>query len=169
MENNTEDKLNSIEKITNLAKRNKMIFLSFFLIIIIFIISSAFFHYYQNEQNDKISGKFIEAGIYLSKQDKEKSKNIYKDIILSKNEFYSSLALNNIIDNDLEKDNEEVLKLFKILENIKMNKDHKNLLKLKKALYLIKISKINEGEKMLQEIINEESSWKEIALEISKK
>ena len=30
MENNTEDKLNSIEKIISLAKRNKMIFLSYY-------------------------------------------------------------------------------------------------------------------------------------------
>ena len=169
MENNTENKLNLTEKIINFTKKNKIIFLSFFLIIIIFIISIALFHYYQNEQNDKISEKFIQAGIHLSKKEKEKSKNIYKDIILSENEFYSSLSLNNIIDNDLEKDSEEVLKLFTILEDMKMNKNQKNLLKLKKALYLMKISKIDEGEKILQEIINEDSAWKDIALEISKK
>ena len=97
----------------------------------------------------KVSEKFIQSGIYLSLNQKEKSKKIYKEIITNKNKFYSLLALNSIIDNDLEQNNEEVLKLFDIVENIKIEKEQKNLIKLKKALYLIKISRDNEGKKLL--------------------
>ena len=78
------------------------------------------------------------------------------------------MALNSIIDNDLEKNNEEILKLFNIVENAKIEKEQKNLIKLKKALYLIKISRDNEGEKLLNEIISDNSIWKEAASEISK-
>ena len=35
-----------------------------------------------------ISEKYIQAGLYLSSNDKLKSKKIYKEIILSKNKFY---------------------------------------------------------------------------------
>ena len=78
------------------------------------------------------------------------------------------MALNEILDNDLEKNNEEVLRLFNIIESIKVEKEQKNLIKLKKALYLIKISKNEEGKKLLSEIISDNSIWKDAAIEISK-
>ena len=81
--------------------------------------------------------------------------------------FYSLLSLNKIIENDLEKDSNEILKLFEVVENINLKKEHKNIIKLKKALYLNKISKTEEAQKLLQEIISNNSTWKEIALEIS--
>ena len=78
------------------------------------------------------------------------------------------MALNNIIENDLEQNSEEILKLFNILENAKNEKERKNLIKLKKALYLIKISRSKEGNsKLLQEIISQKSIWGNIALELS--
>ena len=79
------------------------------------------------------------------------------------------MALNEIIDNDLEKNNEEVLRLFNTIESIKVEKEQKNLVKLKKALYLIKISKNEEGKKLLSEIISDNSIWKDAATEISKR
>ena len=79
------------------------------------------------------------------------------------------MALNEIIDNDLEKNNEEVLRLFNIIESIKVEKEQKNLIKLKNALYLIKISKNEEGKKLLSEIISDNSIWKDAATEISKR
>ena len=55
-----------------------------------------------------------------------------------------------------------------IVESIKMNKDNKDLIKLKKALYLKKYSKKKEGNKLLEEIISENSTWKDTALELLK-
>ena len=56
-----------------------------------------------------------------------------------------------------------------MVENIKTEKEQKNLIKLKKALYLIKISQDDLGKKLLEEIISDDSIWKETASEISKK
>tara|TARA_B100000475_G_C14838948_1_gene248163 strand:- start:71 stop:571 length:501 start_codon:yes stop_codon:yes gene_type:complete len=166
MEN--EKKIDSFEKIENFLKRNKSIFLIILTLIIFILIGFNYFNYYKKSENEKISEKFVQAGIYLSLNKKEKSKKFYKEIVSSKNKFYSLLALNSIIDNNLEQNSEEVLELFNIVENIKIEKEQKNLVKLKKALYLIKISKDNEGEELLSEIISDNSIWKETASEISK-
>ena len=166
MEN--EKEINSLEKIENFVGKNKNILLIILTLTVFAIIGISYFNYYQNSKNEKVSEKFVQAGIYLSLNQQEKSKKIYKEIIKSKNKFYSLLALNNIIDNDLEQNNKEVLELFNIVENTKIKKEQKNLVKLKKALYLIKISKDNEGEKLLNEIISDNSIWKEAASEISK-
>jgi len=166
MEN--EKKASSFEKTENFVKKNKNIFLIILTLIIFALIGVSYFNYYQKSKNEKISEKFIQAGIYFSLNKKEKSKKIYKEIVLSKNKFYSLLALNSIIDNDLEQNSEEVLELFNIVENTKVEKEQKNLVKLKKALYLIKIFKDNEGEELLGEIISDNSIWKEAASEISK-
>jgi len=166
MEN--EKEINSIEKIENFLRKNKNILLIILTLIIFVLIGVGYLNYYQKSKNEKVSEKFVQAGIYLSLNQQEKSKEIYKEIITSKNKFYSLLALNSIIDNDLEQNNEEVLELFNIVENTKIEKEQKNLVKLKKALYLIKISKDKEGEKLLNEIISDNSIWKETAVEISK-
>ena len=166
MEN--EEKIDFFERVENFVKKNKNILLTILTLTIFIVIGVNYLNYYQNSKNEKVSEKFVQAGIYLSLDKKEESKNIYKEIIISKNKFYSLLALNNIIDNDLEKNNEEVLKLFDIVENTKIDKEQKNLVKLKKALYLIKISKDIEGKKLLNEIISDNSIWKETASEISK-
>ena len=168
MENNITDKPDLVEKITNMVKKKKKLLLLIIFIIITILSIIFFFNYYQDNQNEKISEKYIKAGIYLSSEEREKSKIIYKEIILSKNKFYSILALNNIIENDLEQNSEEILKLFNIIENAKNEKERKNLIKLKKALYLIKISRPKEGNELLQEIISQNSIWGNIALELSK-
>lgn len=168
MENEIIKKTNLIEKILNLVKRKrKQIFLTMSAgIVILFTI--IFYGFYQDKINKEISEKYVEAGIFLSNKDKEKSKIIYKEIIFSKNKFYSVLALNNILENNLEEDSQEILKLFKTLEKINISKEQKNLVKLKKALYLKKISKNVEGNKLLKEIIADNSIWKNTAIELAK-
>ena len=168
MENEITNKSNLIERISNIVKEKKKLLLSILFIIIAILSAMIFLNYYQDNQNEKISEKYIKAGIYLSSKDKEKSKSIYKEIIFSKNKFYSILALNNIIENDLEENNDEVLKFFEIVEKINITPEQRNLVKLKKALYFKKISRDTEGNKLLEEIIADNSIWKETALEISK-
>ena len=168
MNNLTEQKPDLIETIKLIINRKKL-----FILILSFIIISLFFgiyafKYYQDNENKKISEKYIKANIYLAAKNLDKSKTTYKEIIDSNNKFYSILALNSIIENNLENDSEEILKLFNKLENIKQDKTKKNLLKLKKSLYLINISKKNEGRILLNEIIESESVWKDIAKEILK-
>ncbi len=167
MEN--EKKIDFQERVEIFFKKNKKNFIIFFTLIILFVFGFSYFNYYQKSENEKISEKFVQAGIYISSNEKEKSKKIFKEIILSKNKFYSLTALNTIIDNNLEENSKEVLKLFEVVEDIKAEKEQKNLIKLKKALYLIKISEDNLGKKLLDEIISDDSIWKEAASEISQK
>tara|TARA_A100000164_G_C21713551_1_gene679414 strand:+ start:170 stop:673 length:504 start_codon:yes stop_codon:yes gene_type:complete len=166
MEN--EKEISSLVKVENFIKENKNILLVILTLITFFLIGISYLNYYQKSKNEIVSEKFVQAGIYLSLNQQEKSKKIYKEIISSKNKFYSLLALNQIIDNELEQNNEEILELFNIVESTKIEKEQKNLVKLKKALYLIKISKDSEGKKLLNEIISDNSIWKEAASEISK-
>ena len=168
MENEITEKSSLIEKISSIVKKKKKLLLLILSIIIIFLSVMIFLNYYQDHENEKISEKYIKAGIYLSSKDKEKSKSIYKEIIFSKNKFYSILALNNIIENDLEKNSDEILKFFKIVENVNITTEQRNLVKLKKALYFKKISRDTEGNRLLKEIIADNSIWKETAIEISK-
>ena len=168
MENKIENKTNFIASLKNIFEKKKKYFFTIIILVIVILLGIKFFNYYQDIQNKKISEKYIRAGLYLSSEDKENSKKIYKEIVISKNKFYSPLALNNIIENELEKDTNKVLKLFDIIENIKVGEEEKNLIKLKKALYLIKISRENKGKKLLEEIISDNSIWKETALNILK-
>ncbi len=166
MENEIQNKTGSISKITSIIIKQKKTLISGLTLIIFLFIGLKFFDYYTERKNKEISEKYIKAGIYLSSNKKDQSKKIYKEIIFSKNKFYSILALNNIIENELEKDNDEILKLFNFVEKIKIQKDQKDLIKLKKALYFIKISKFEEGNALLKEIIADDSKWKNIALDI---
>jgi|TARA_B100001093_G_C26721948_1_gene968224 hypothetical protein len=166
MENKLNNKTNFLENFIPIIKKNKNIIILAIITIIVIWSFVLFLIYHQENKNKIISEKYITANIYLSNKDKDKSLSIYKEIISSKNKFYSYLALNNIIENKLELNSEEILKLFKIVESIKIDKEQKNLIKLKKALYLIKISKIEEGNKLLKEIINNNSLWKDTAKEL---
>ncbi|OUV61251.1 MAG: hypothetical protein CBC88_00545 [Candidatus Pelagibacter sp. TMED128] len=166
MENKIEKKINLIENLKQIFEKKKKIFITLIISFIIILIGVNFSGYNKKIQNEKISEKYIKAGIYLSSKDLKKSKKIYEEIVNSKNKFYSSLALNNIIENELEEDSEKILKLFKVIENIKGTKEQKDLIKLKKALFLIKINKENEGRKILEEIVSDNSIWKETAEDI---
>ena len=168
MENEIIDKKDLIEKSVDILRKKKKLLFSILFIVIAILSVIIFLNYYQNNQNEKISEQYIKAGIHLSSKDNEKSKLIYKEIIFSKNKFYSILALNNIIENNLEENSDEILKLFEIIENINITTEQKNLVKLKKALYFKKISRDAEGNELLEEIIADNSIWKEAAMEILK-
>tara|TARA_B100000575_G_C22840317_1_gene492577 strand:- start:200 stop:706 length:507 start_codon:yes stop_codon:yes gene_type:complete len=168
MENENLNEINFSDKIKNLFNKNKKILIFFLSIIIFLIIGFAGLNYYKDKQNKKFSEKYIVASIYLSSNDKLTSKNIYKEIILGKNKFYSPLALNKIIENNLIDNVDEIIKLFNVVEKIKLDSNQKDLIKLKKALFLLKFSKVEEGKKILNEIIVSDSIWKNIAIDLVK-
>ncbi len=166
MENDSENKINNIDRAIDFIKEKKKLLIFFISFAIVLLIGIIYLDHNSKLKNEKISEKFIQAGLYLAVENKIESNNLYKEVVLSKNKFYSILALNNIIDNDLETNNEEILRLFGVLESIKLEKERKNLVKLKKALFLIKISKNQEGNKLLKEIISDNSIWKNTAEEL---
>ena len=127
---------------------------------------SIFFKINSEKKNNLISEQFIQAGINLDSNNKELSKKIYNDIILKKNEFYSILALNIILEKKLETNEKVILSYFKIIENLKLSKEKKDLVNLKKALFLIEKSKSTEANKILNNLILNDSKLKNIAQEI---
>ncbi len=168
MESENLNSQSLIEKISSYLKEKKKIFLLIFTILFLSFCILVYYNFYQEKKNIEISEKYIKAGLLLKNKNKKESLNLYKEIIVSKNKFYSLLSLSSIIENNIEIDNNEILKLFKILEEVNYNKDHKNLVKLKKALFLKKLNKQSESNKLLDEIISNDSIWKEIAIEIKK-
>ena len=133
------------------------------------IISSIilFFFLYQNEKkNILIAEKYIQAGLYLGSNQLSKSTEIFEEIVLSKNKFYSILAFSTLLEKNLIKDNEKILQYFEKLENLRLSKDQNDLLIFKKSLYLLKNSKKDEANKLLKKIIDSNSNFKTLAEEI---
>ena len=167
MEENLENKIKFRDKLINLYDLNKKKFL-LFIVILLFIFAAAISLKLQNEKkNILISEKYIQAGLYLTLDKKEKARVFYEEIILSKNKFYSILSLNNIIEKNLISDSNKILEYFAILES-SSSKEDKELIRLKKALYLIKISDEINGKKILKDIANNSTSLKTIAQDLLK-
>ena len=154
---NSQSKQNRISFFIN--KNKKKILISTILIILL-CLSLIFFQINNNRKNILLSEKFMNAQIYLSTDKKIKALNIYEELIKSKNKFYSNMALNMIIENDLEKDSSIILNYFEIVESITKDNKQKDLINFKKALYLIEISKAGEGKKILQKLSDKESDLK---------
>ena len=139
-----------------------LIFFAFILISIIFL----WMKIIQEKENISISEKFIKANIYLSSENKDKSKELYEEIIKSKNKFYSILALNTILEKELENNEDVIINYFDILQDLSIPPEQKDLLIFKKALYLIQISKTEEGETLLRRLSNSNSYLKNISDQI---
>ena len=166
MEQNLESKSDIKVKILNFYRLHKIKI--FILIIICFIltISILIINHFDKKKNILIAEKYVQAGLQLSANKKENAKNLYEEIILSRNKFYSILSLNTIIENNLINNEEKVLNYFELLEDFNFSKENKDLIVFKKALYLIKSSKKNEGKKLLNDLIKDNSKLKTLAEEV---
>ena len=72
---------------------------------------------YNEKKNKLIAEKYIQAGLYLTSENEENAILLLEEIIQSKNNFYSILALNIIVEKNLIKRQNKVLEYFKILED----------------------------------------------------
>ena len=169
MDQSLENKIKLKDKLANFYKFNKSKIHGLILIIIILVCSLIFIKYKNDQKNIIMSEKYINAGIYLASKDKENAKLIYEEIILSKNKFYSILALNAILENNLVSNKDKIFEYFEILENTMKSNEQKNLLMFKKALYLIKNQKIEKGNNLLKDLIDNNTSLKSLAEELIKK
>ena len=141
------------------------------ILIILIIIIFYFFIFLKisGENKDRlISEKYIQAGIYLSKNKKIESKKLFEEIIYDRNKFYSVLALNTILEKKLDNNKDKIMEYFEIIEKLNYSNEKKDLINLKKALYLINNSEEDEGKKLLNRIIDSNSKLKNIAEEINK-
>ena len=166
MEQNLEKKIEFKEKLLFFLKQNKLkISVTIFLILLV-VVTSIILKIINEKRNINISEQFIQAGIYFDTDKVEESKKLYREIILSKNSFYSILALNILIEKELETDENAILNYFGKIENLDISKDQKDLIHLKKALFLIKNSKLNEANKLLNNLIESDSKLKNLAQDI---
>ncbi len=166
MELNTETENLEKNKIFSIFRKyKKFIFLIF--LGIIFAIGINYYYKISNEKRSNIiSEKYIEARLLDAKKDKDELKLTLEEIILSKDKFYSILALNLILEQDLEKDKTKIVEYFKNLEDLNISTESRNLLILKKALYLMKNSDYLKGKEILQNLIDSDSNLKPIIEDI---
>ena len=163
----SENKKTDIKENLKLFIKNNLTKIILFLILSIIIIISFFvWKENQNKKNFLISEKYIKAGILLGNGENESATNYYKEIILSNNKFYSILALNTILEKKLIEDNDEILGLFEKLEKLNINQNNIDLIIFKKALYLSKINQVEKSKVLLNKLIDQNSSFKELALNL---
>ena len=166
MEQSLENKSVFKNKLINFYNLNKFKIYTFIIILVLTLISFIFLKNYNEKNNILLAEKYIEAGLNLTSEDKEVAKKIYQEIILSKNKFYSILALNTIIEKNLINDKKKILEYFNLLEKSAHSENQKDLIILKKALYLMKNSEVQESENLLKELVNKDSHIRKLAEEL---
>ena len=132
----------------------------------ILLTSIIFLQAYYEKKNNQVSELFINAGILYTQDEKDGAKKIYEDILKSNNSFYSTLALNNILEKGLENNDDKILEYFDIIEKLQKNKEQKDILKFKKALFLLKKFKKEEAKIILNELVKSDSKIKNLAEDI---
>ena len=166
MDSNTEKKTILKDKLIIFYKKNKLKIYLFFIFLLLAIISIFILEQNKNRKNIVIAERYIQADLYLSSKNEKNTKKLFHEIILSKNKFYSILALNAILENNLTTDKNKILEYFAILEKMKFSKETKDIISLKKALYLIKASDTKDGYNLLKALIEKNSNLKSIAQDI---
>ena len=166
MEQNLDKTNNLQEKFNSIMKKNKIKI--FFLIATVILLIFSFFLIKENKKKNNIliSENYFKATILLSEGKNLEAKNNLEKVILSKNKIYSLLALNLILEKNLESDNKIVLSHFNLLEKLNLSKEMNDLIIFKKALFLIKNNEKEAGNEILNNLIKENSSLKSLAQEI---
>ena len=153
------------EKTIKFFKNNKKKLIV--LLIILILIPFSFFSYqiYLDKNKEKISSRYNLAVTKFEKGNNLEIKKVMIEIINSKDETYSPLALYFIIDNNIEATNEEINRYFDIIINdINLDIEIKNLNIYKKGLFNSSFISENELLLILKPIINSDSFWKPHAL-----
>ena len=75
------------------------------------------------------------------------------------------MALNVILEKELEKNKEKILEYFNLVESINLTRNQKDLILFKKSLFLLKEGD-QEGEKILKKLIQDNSKYKSLVEEI---
>jgi len=168
MEDNINKENYLKEKFIFFIKKNKRKIIYFFIALLIILGVIFFLNLNKKKQQILISEKYIQSGIFLSQKEVNKAKFLLEEIILSKDKFYSLLALNTILEKKLVTDKDKILGYFLLIENLNLSDEQIDILKLKKALYLINENEVEEGEKLIKNLIENNSTLKEIAEDIIK-
>ena len=147
-------------------RNNKIKILISFFLIFLGLISYSLNQYNIKKTRTLISEKYILAGIYLSSGEKEKSKKLFEEIILSNDKFYTSLALYSILEKKLENDKQKILMYFDNAKKSVKLKDQKDIIMFKKALYLLQENETDKAKNLLKNLIKSDTKIKSLAEEI---
>ena len=148
-------------KLRDFYESNKiLIFSSIFIFVILF--SSISFYFDRNEKKKiALSENYIQAKIYLEKGDKNKAKDILKEVIFADDSTYSTLSFFLILNQNLIKDHKELGILFDhLLENNKFKKEVRNLLIFKKILLDIDFLSESELLEAAKPLLDTDTLWK---------
>tara|TARA_Y100001970_G_scaffold101229_1_gene127150 strand:- start:12599 stop:13219 length:621 start_codon:yes stop_codon:yes gene_type:complete len=146
----------------NFVKSNlKSIFIILLLLLLSFTIFF-WFEYKNDNKKKKLSQEFIKAKILLTKNKNQDAIKILEEIINEKDDTYSILSLNLLIDKNLDENKKNITNYFDTALKIKgIEKEDLNLLKLKKAIYISETASEQDLLNLLNPIINSQSVWKE--------
>jgi len=153
------------EKIKNFFLKNKKKIIYVILIFLLMTFSFLGYGEFKDAKKKKISNFYNLSIIEYKANNKEKTFDNLKEIVLEKDPTYSPLSLYFIIDNDLIDDKNKINDLFDILINkTSLEEEIKNLIIYKKALFNADEITENNLLKILNPLINSESVWKSHAL-----
>jgi hypothetical protein len=155
-------KINSnLDKYINILKKNLKYIVSVFAL---FFIGFLFLIFLENQKEKKqilFSEIFINAKLLIEQNKKNDAKLVLEDLVNKKNKFYSTLSLSLIISNELEEDNNKIIKMFdKVLSIKSLENEELNLIRYKKTIFLAKNNKTQELLESANIIINSNSQWR---------
>jgi len=155
-------KINSnLDKYINILKKNLKYIVSVFAL---FFIGFLFLIFLENQKEKKqilFSEIFINAKLLIEQNKKDDAKLVLEDLVNKKNKFYSTLSLSLIISNELEEDNNKIIKMFdKVLSIKSLENEELNLIRYKKTIFLAKNNKTQELLESANIIINSNSQWR---------
>ena len=152
--------------VSRIKENSRKIILGFLIIIVIFFILAIL----ENKKKRKdvlISEEFNSAKILIKNEKRQEGLIILERIVDKKNKVYSPLSLYLIIDFQLEKDKEKIIKMFdKIISIKKIDEENIKLIKIKKALFLSENYSDQEMLDIINPIINSDSVWRSYAINL---
>ena len=161
----TQNDVKSKSKLRIFYEKNKILIFSAVLIIIIIVGSFGFYSTLKEKKKNFLAESYIDAKIYLANNDKNKAKNILKEITYANDSTYSTLSFFLILNQKLIKEQEELSNLFDyVIENNIFEKEEKNLIIFKKALFQSNFVDESELLEVLKPLINTDTVWKPHAL-----
>tara|TARA_A100001015_G_scaffold209949_1_gene235195 strand:+ start:3371 stop:3877 length:507 start_codon:yes stop_codon:yes gene_type:complete len=166
MSQDIENKLEFKDKLFLFYRKNKFKIISLIILIFVVFLTLILINENQKKKNVLQAENYIKAGIYLSNGKEKQALEIFEEIIKSKNKFYSILALNSILEKNLVEEKEKILNYFETLETINFSEDTIDVIYFKKALFYLKNSNSQQGNNLLQKLIDKNSNQKSLAQEI---
>jgi predicted negative regulator of RcsB-dependent stress response len=156
-----------LDRATNFIKKNNKTLITLLVVGFVFLFAFLILNHIDKKKNIEIAEQYSQALVLVKQKKINESQKILENIINKEHKFYSPLALYLIIEKNIEVDSLKVINFFdKILKNKSIDKENLNLIKIKKSIYLINLDKEELVIETLNPIINSESVWKVLAINL---